>query len=234
MTAYAIDLSRDYLVWDNKETVTVYPAPRRENLYFPVENAKRRAPTFKELAASNGAYTGQDLVWLLPVLESQAFTDSYPPAPGSVIQDGQLHPWTILECALNTWQTWWRCMTRNLVIAANLQDLITIERPEVTQGDSGEPVYSWPPLAGEYVVQDFPAKVQITEASLTLVNSVETTNRNYDVILSQQVDMRKDDRIIWLNSDRQGQNPRGMVLQWERLWNPERIDELPRLACVRV
>jgi len=231
MTAYAIDLSRDYLVWDNRETCVVYPAPRRENLYFPVENAKRRALNFKELAASGGAYTGQDKVWLLPVLESQAFTDAYPPTPGFVIEDAQGNPWTVLEAALNTWSTWWRCVTRNLVIAANLQDLITIERPEITEGDSGEPVYTW---TGVYVVEDFPAKVQITDSEPTLVNGVETAARSYDVILSQQIDIRKDDRVIWLNSDRQGENPKGMVLQWQRLWNPERIDELPRLACVRV
>lgn len=232
--AYALDLTQDYLVWDNRETITVYPAPRRENLSFPVENAKRRNLTTKELAASQGAYTSLDRVWLLPVLESQALHDAYPLSPWFVIEDAQGSPWTVLEAGLNTWETWWRCVTRNLIVAANLQDLITIERPEITEGESGEPVYAWPPQAGAYVVENFAAKVQITDAEPTMVNGVETAARSYDVILSAQIDIRKDDRVVWLNSDRQGDNPRGMVLQWQRLWNPERIDELPRLACMRV
>ena len=224
MAAYDLDMSQDYLVWDNTETVAVYPAPRSDSLFFPVEYAKRRALTIRELSASGGAYTSQDRVWLLPVETSQALTDAFPPTPGFVIEDGQLGAWTVLDCSLNTWQTWWRCTTRNLVIAANLRDLISIQRPTIEVGDSGQPVYLWPPNHGSYVVQDLPAKVQLTDSSPIVVNEVETAGRNYDVILSQQVDYRKDDRLVW----------NGMAMEIKRLWNPNLIGELPRLMCERV
>lgn len=233
-TAYAPDFSQDYLVWDNRETVTVYPAPRREVLFFPVQNAKRRALNHRELAASGGAYTGEDIVWLLPVLESQAMMDAYPPTPGFIVEDNDLRRWTILEVALNTWKTWWRCVTRNLVLAANLRDTVTIQRPTISVGDSGQPVYSWPPEDGEIIAEEIAARVQLTDGAPITVNQVESTARVYDCILSQQIDLRKDDRIIWLNSDREEGNPKGMLLQWEQLWNPERIDELPRVRCKRV
>jgi hypothetical protein len=110
------------------------------------------------------------------------------------------------------------------VIAANLRDLISIQRPTIEVGDSGQPVYLWPPNHGSYVVQDLPAKVQLTDSSPIVVNEVETAGRNYDVILSQQVDYRKDDRLVW----------NGMAMEIKRLWNPNLIGELPRLMCERV
>jgi len=56
-----LDLSLDYQVWDNREAVTFGSRSTRGVALTAVADAKRRALTYKELAAANGAYTGQDL-----------------------------------------------------------------------------------------------------------------------------------------------------------------------------
>jgi hypothetical protein len=218
----------DYLIWDDTETVTFLPAPRNDRINFPVTNAFRRAPTYKEMAASNGAYTSQDLVWLFPAPTSQAVDGWFAPKPGDVIRDRRLTAWTILEASPIAWENLWRVTTRNLVLVLGLRDEVTILRPTITVGDGGEPVYNW--VGASQIVTGLAARVQLQQSTAAMVqNEVEAAQKDFTVILGQQVDLQKDDRIVVTKGAR-----KGTTLKWLTLRNPDRIDELPALDCMRV
>jgi hypothetical protein len=226
----ALDIADDYLTWEKLEPIDYYPSPRRDDVVVSVALAKRRAPTFKELAPSNGAYTASDLVWIVPVAQAPGLKEQFPPRPRDVIEDDDLVAWTILEVQpLGGLKTFWRFITRNLVLAEGLRDTVTIQRPDITTGDSGEPVYTWPPLGGCLLVEDLPARVQPSDSAPQVINGIETAHKRFNVILGQQVEMRVGDRVLVTSGDRVG-----MYLRWESLTNADRIDELPLLACLRV
>src|SRR3954447_12046830 len=98
------DFSKDYLSWFRVETVTVYPSPRNDRIRFPVQSAKRRALTRRDIARDNGTYSAQDQVWWLPVATSQRLTGPYSLQRGFVIEDKNLTPWTVLEVQLGKLQ----------------------------------------------------------------------------------------------------------------------------------
>lgn len=230
MAAYDLDLSNEYLMWEKKEPINYYPSPRRDAVTIPIALAKRRAPTFKELQPANGAYTASDLVWLIPVVQAPGLKEQFPPRPGDVIEDNELTPWTVLEITpLAAFKTFWRMMTRNLVLANGLAETVTIQRPDIATGDSSEPVYTWPPDGGCLVVENLPARVQPQDSSPQMINGVEIAHNRFTVILGQQVEMRVGDRVLVTSGKREG-----TFLRWESSTNAERIDELPQLTCLRV
>lgn len=226
----ALDISTDYLCWERLEPIVFYPAPRNDLAAIPIARAKRRAPTTREQMASGGAYTSQDLVWLVPRVEAPALVAEFPPKPGDVIEDADGMPWTVLSIEpYAALKTFWRLTTRNLVLAVGLRDEVSILRPTITVGESAEPVYAWPPQSGSYVVQELAARVQPMDGSIDVRNEVETAQGKYTVILGQQVDLRAGDRILVTAGAMKGK-----LLRWVSQRNQERIDELPALECERV
>ncbi len=233
--AFELDIQDDYLMWERLEPISVYPSPRNDLVRVNVARAKRRAPTTRELAASNGAYTATDLVWLIPRREAPSLDSNFPLKPGDLIEaddiaEGQPAPWTILAVQpYGALRTFWRVTTRNLRLAFGLRDAVSILRPTVTQGDSAEPLYTYPPAGGSYVVQDLAARVQPTSGGIGVANAVETAQQRFNVILGQQVDLLSTDRVLVTQG-----NLAGQLLRWTSIANEERIDELPALECMRV
>jgi hypothetical protein len=220
-----LDVSGDWSVWDGVEQVTVYPTPRNDLTFFPVSNALGRSLTFAEVAPSGGVYTRNDRVWLLPVATSQALTAEFPLVPGFAVVDGTGSTWTVLEVGLNTLKSHWRCVTRNLVLAAGLRDTVTIIRPRVTYGPSGSPAYDWSNATA--IVTDLPARVQPTAGNVEAVNDIESMTKEYRVTLAQEVSVRAFDRVDW----RDAAGIPGPPLQILSSANSGRIDVLPELLC---
>ncbi len=75
----------------------------------------------RKYVVSDGQYTALDLVWHLPVSE---LSDA--PRLGDVILDGDNQRWTILTVKKATLGARWRCETRNVSVAAGLDDTITV------------------------------------------------------------------------------------------------------------
>jgi hypothetical protein len=147
----------DWQVWDNRETVSFTVVARSGNTTYPaVANCKRRQLGKRELAASNGAYVAGDRNWLIPVAMLPA---NVTPAIGDQVIDGQSVVWSVLEAQLNTWQTWWRLTARNLVLSANLRELVTLLQPSTTQDSAGGRVPSFSAAAS-----NLPAKILEIEA----------------------------------------------------------------------
>lgn len=220
----ALDTSEDYLVWENREAVTFRSRTRTGGTDFPITDAKRRAPTYKELAASNGAYTGQDLVWLLPAVLAPSASGQHAPKPGDKVTDDDGVIWTALEVALNKLKQTWRLVTRNLVLAYDLRDTIDIQRPTISYDAAGAITRTWPDdetPGGSNAYEGLAAKVQLITDETVDILGVRGLKGNYAVFVAEDVEIQESDRIKW----------DGVYLTIKTLRNPQRIDELPVLDC---
>lgn len=227
------DTSTDYLCWENLEEVRVYPAPRLDLTSFPVLKAKRRAPSMRELVQGNGAYTGDDLVWIVPALELQQGPLGFEFHPADVLRDHRVDPyepveWTVLSAAWNKLRQTWRLMTRSLALNFNLRDSVTILRPFIGYGSGAEPVFNWAQATA--IVTGIAAQVQPMSAAPETHNEVIETAVRYTVTLGQQVRLQAFDRIQ-ATIKATGET---ILLMFERHTNQNRLDELPSLQCVRV
>ena len=145
-------MQHDWRSWDNLEPVTVtsrrnaplvnvagrFMANQPANIVQASVTAKRRALTNKELAASFGAYTALDRAWLIPT-ENVSFEVK----PGDYVTDRHNVQWTVLESDKNTWGTWFKCPSRDPIIAHNLSQTVQIWTPINTQSASGHRVPKW-------------------------------------------------------------------------------------------
>ncbi len=213
-----LDHSQEYLVWDNREAVTFRSRGTNASQDFPISDAKRRAPTYKELAASNGAYTGQDLVWLIPATLAPAYTSRSAPKPGDKVVSAEA-TWTALEVALNNLKSTWRLVTRNLVLAYDLRDTVDIERATVTYDAAGGPLRTF-----AAVYSALACKVQLITQELADVLGVRGFKGTYAVTVAQDVTLVQGDRVKWGS----------VYLDVLKQHNPQRIDELPVLDCVKL
>lgn len=152
-----MNLSGDWRVWENRETVGYTVTARTGDTSYPaVTDCKRRQLRYRELEASNGAYVAGDRNWLVPV---EVLPANVTPKISDRITDGQNVVWSVLEAQLNTWQTWWRLTCRNLVLAADLRELVTLLQPSTTQDGAGGRVPTYTPA-----ISNVPAKVLEVDA----------------------------------------------------------------------
>ena len=105
-----------------------------------VTGALLRAVTTREAARSNGKCTASDVVCHLPGGE---LGDG--PRLGDVIVDADGRRWTILDAALCTLKTRWRCTARNLAVVYVLDDTVTILKASFTKSDGGAAEATWRP-----------------------------------------------------------------------------------------
>ncbi len=222
----SIDASQNYLIWGNCEQISFRSKTQGDGAQYAISTAKRRAPTYRELSASNGAYTGQDVVWLIP---ATVIPGNMPiPKPADRVIDALGNTWTALEVALNTLKSTWRLMTRNLNLAYQLYDLIDIQRPGITYDVAGGAVRGWPDDAtasGSIPYRQIPAKVQLISQDDNESLGVLGAKAKYSVFVGQDVIVNKTDRVKWTSA--------GVTTYLDVLGqsNPQRIDELPVLDC---
>lgn len=148
----------DWRVWDNRETVSYTVVARAGNTAYPVvTDCKRRQLTKRELESSNGAYVAGDRNWLVPV---EVLPPGVTPKISDFITDAGGTVWSVLAAELNTWQTWWRLTCRNLVLHADLRELVTLLSPSASQDSAGGRVPTF-----TAAVSNLPAKVLEVEAA---------------------------------------------------------------------
>lgn len=107
--------------------------------------AFRRALRTSEVAASNGKYTRSDLTWHVPVLNlaGDAQLGTTEPIPGAVITDPNGHRWTVLDQSLETRNSRWRFITRNLAIFWGLNSSVTIQKARQVKQPAGDFQRQW-------------------------------------------------------------------------------------------
>lgn len=209
----------NYTGWDNVEPVTLISVAKSGETLVDLPTVKRRAPSFKELSASGGVYTAQDLVFLVPKKVVDTAGGSRP-KPADVIRDADGIRWTILECPLNTLKSTYRCMTRDMILAADLRDTLTIKRPlELTTDDAGGREYEY-----ENIYQGIACRFQEVNAGELDERGQRLTVKRYNVWV---------ERRLYLTIEDQAVDPDGNIYEVKGWQDADRIDQLQMLQCER-
>lgn len=211
------DLTTDYQVWDNRECMDFVSRRNTGNVTYADVTVLRRAPNYKELATSNGAYTATDVVFLCPRTLLGAT-----PKPGDHWLDTDGTTYTVLELAKNAFTSFYRMITRDLVLAYDLRDTIDIQRATVSYDAAGGKVRTFPPVNGSTPYAALAAKAQKITETLTLALGIDGFKGDYAVTIAQDVSLTDNDRVKWGS----------IYLDIVGVKNPSRIDELPVLDCV--
>jgi len=214
----------EYLCWDNTEEV-LYSSMGREAAYMEdtIAVAKRRALNIREAAASGGVYQAGDIVWLIPAVLYPKSMDV--PKPADIITDRDGNEFTVLSAQgqrrdATGYQTY-RCVTRNLAIAALMHDTVTIETPDSgTLDASHTELKTWRPLyAG------VKCRVQPLDATVGAERAIRDMTTKYEVFLSRELAITTRERVVWPNA-------LTGYLTITAYRNRQRIDELPVIECV--
>lgn len=218
-----LDLSRDYLTWTNTQNVgftSVGITQQQANIGV----VKRRQINSKELSASRGAYVGNDVVFLVPQRE---LPENFAIKPRDQFNDTD-GDFTVLSVSgqkrdSNGYQTW-HCVTRNLSIAYNLQDVIDIQQPGIPYDAAGTKQKSWPDQGGggSILYPQLSCRVQLLTAEVADELGIRGFQGNYAITVSKQIPaVNYECRVKWIS---QGVT---RYLEIKGIHNPERIDELP-------
>ena len=209
----------NYRTWDNTEAIQLTSHKTAGDVTKSLPLAKRRAPTFKELTASGGVYTSQDLVWLLPKkIVDAAGADR--PKPSDVIIDGDGVRWTILEAPLNTLRSTYRCTARDIILAADLRDTLTIKRPTATTTDNaGGRAYSY-----ASIYTSIACRFQEANAAIGNERGQRVTVKSYSVWVERRLYLTIEDQIV--DGD-------GTIYEMKGWQDADRIDQLQRIDCER-
>lgn len=213
--------------FDGKTPAPATPASRNKPLY--VEVAKRRNLTVRELAASGGAYTSLDQIWLIP---DALFPVGLLSKPGDVVVeldgDQQGARWTVLEAGRGKNRQTRRLTCRDLVLSLDLADAITIERPAISYDAAGAPVKAFPSDAinpgGVVLYAALVCRVQLVEKKSEEERGTRGLGGAYEITVSQELDVTQEDRVLLAN---------GLYLDIVGYRNAQRIDLLPTLLCER-
>lgn len=147
--------------------------------------AKRRALTFKEMAASAGAYTGSDRAFLLPQAN---LPTGVVPAAGDVIRDAADVDWTVGDVTVGKFAQTHKCVCRALAIVNALGKTGTLTRPDNTQDSAGRMA-----LTSYSTVGTSLCRVQPQDSQATDVLDRRTIVRKYVAYLATPLAVRARD-----------------------------------------
>jgi hypothetical protein len=180
-------------VADGLETVTLLRRGRTPgDAGTVIAHALRRAITAGEAAIvatgdvrkqvpSGGRQLADDVVWHLPLAE---LPDA--PSVGDAILDGDGRRWTILTVKQTTLGARWRCETRNLAIAAGLDDTISVQR---NTGTVAEPAWqTWK--------TGLRARIQPIQTIIDNDAETPSTTTRYRIFVEQNIDLDHTCRIL--------------------------------------
>ncbi len=183
-----IDQSQDYLMcFDNPEAVTLTATSNSgppQTIDIPV--AQQVTLNRREIAASNGAWTPQDLGWLIPDVTITPLI----PYERCLVTDVNDTVWTVIDVSrssLGNSISWWKLVCRNMVLTNGLTDSINIEQCATTTDAAGAVVRTWPEAGGETLYSGLACRVQPTSQDSVDEYSVRAQEVTFDIILSQQV-----------------------------------------------
>jgi hypothetical protein len=178
--------------------------------------AKRRALTWQERAASAGAYTARNQVWIIP---DEVLPDGVLPQAGWLVRDGDGIDHTILEVALGKWGNTHRCTTVALAVVNGLGDTGTLERPGNAQDAAGRMALSAYSTVGTSLCRVQPRDSDAGEALGRV-----TTAAKFTAYLATPLAARAKDRFT----------AGGVAYTVAGFRNPQRLDELQQLELEQI
>lgn len=203
-----------YTFFHEREHVTYEVAKKGGNVLFPVTDALRGQLDFREMAASNGRYITGDISFSIPqeILSPLSIT----PKMGDVIVDSSNQRWTCLNAAFGVVRTMHRLVCRNLKIAYDLRDLVTIKRATNTTDNAGVRVATYATIASS-----ISGRLQEIQSSGFEARGKRGDNRTFQVYLETEYDLTTDDLV-------EVDGRQYAVTGWR---NKERIDEFFIVDC---
>lgn len=191
----AIDLSNDYLFWDATEAIRYEVAHVPGNLETQISVAKHRPVSYAEPLPSFGVYLHADILWLIP---QKVIASAFQPKLRDVVIDGDGTRWTVINVERKKQrQTWW-LTCRNLILAFDLRDTITIERASAVEDAAAAPkrVKSWKPLYANIA-----ARVQSIKAQTVEARGIKGQETDYIVVVDRELPAldTRECRIKWAN-----------------------------------
>lgn len=203
-----MNLAADFLtVTDALESVTL---KRPGSSLAASVTALRRAARTDEALPSRGRVLAGDVRWHL-----HAAIVPWPPQPGDQIVDASGAVWTVLESALQTLASRWRCDSRDLAVAHGLDAVVSIERAVFRKGPGGAQVPVW-----ETAVAGVKARIQPEGADVLREHGRRSAPTQFVVTLGETVELDQQSRIVGPDGSAYA------VVGWR---GPERIGELMRV-----
>ena len=132
----------EWKMWPDRENATLRVQGSAVGSYdaYPLEATggaiKKRALTYKELAASAGVYLNSDRAWLIP---DENLPDEIKPKAGDQVRDAAGIDWTIGEVMVGKFGNTHKCIARALAIVESLRDTGTHKRPASAKDSAGRP-----------------------------------------------------------------------------------------------
>jgi hypothetical protein len=217
--ALTLDPSGDWACWDGLEPVTYRSVARTGDVDAEVASALRKKLGYKELAFSGGVYTSQDRKWLVPQSLLSAALDT-PPKPADLVIDQDAVPWTVLEVDRDELQKVWELTTRNIVLAFDLRDTVSIERPTFAQDAAAGRTFTTYTTAYAGVA----ARVQEQTADSAEERGKRVKVRQFAVYVGRRLYLQEGDRL------KDASNNVYEVKGWQ---DADRIDQLMQVNCER-
>jgi hypothetical protein len=179
-----------------------------------VPHALRRRLQLHEARPSDGKVTRSDAVWHLPAGELPG-----PPRLGDAIVDAAGQVWTILDIERTESLGAWRVLTRELAVAAGLDQIVTIQQALPGKSSTGDlqPVWidAWCGVR---------ARFQPLGGALEPQHDQQSILQRYDVTLAENIPITHDHRLI---------DAEGATFKLLAFDMPQRIDELLVVRAVR-
>lgn len=218
-----MDFSGEWRNWVEREDVTLRkrtaPSTYTDHTLTATGGAaKRRALTYKELMASNGVYTQNNLVWLIP---SANLPSGVEPLIGYRVKDGDDFEYTILEVQKGKYGETHRCVTVCLEIVEALKSTATILRPATSKDDGGRlSLASYSTLHA-----DVPCRLQPLESVRGEALGRTTSPRKFVAYCDLEVEALKSRDVIEVSGQR---------YTIDRLGEVARLDRLPEIECTLI
>lgn len=185
----------EWRLWPAREDVTF----RRQTAVGAYTNhalsaaggaVKRRAITWKEMAASAGAYTSRDRAWLVPVANLPA--GPVEPKPGDVLLDSGGVSWTIGDVTVGKFGETYKCVARALAIVSGLSASGQLSRPTNAQDSAGRASFGAYANVGGAVA----CRVQPDDGEVAEVFDRLTIPRKFTAFLETPLSVKAHDRFV--------------------------------------
>lgn len=227
-----LDMSWWWQAWTGTEPVSYTSQRNTGSMACDIPTALRSELTKREKAASNAAYIGAEINWLLP---AALLPPGFVPKSGDQLVASQGNEaYAILDvkgqCRDQSGYQVWSLRGLNLAIVYDLKDTVTIERAEIVYDAAGAELKFWPSTdkgRGKILYGDVLARVQEHTREVIEERGIQGFKGTHTVFVSRQVPgVTFEDRIALVKA--------GVTyyLNIVGLHNPERIDELPALDAV--
>jgi hypothetical protein len=215
------DFTADFYTLDNLQPLTLRVAGQADQA---IPAAQDHPPTATDIEKAAGQVVQTDRYWVWPIVA----TPAQPPL-GSVLLDADGALWTILDVTRKQRpQGVWTAHTRNLAVAAGLNNVAQVWKATYTKSPAGEAVATY-----AAVLTGIPARFQPIDTTEQIFEDAEWPKTTYHVILGLDI-FAPDIPVEPASADYRLVDSSGRHYRIMKYTRAQRIDALPIAECVLI